>query len=269
MLLAIDAGNTSIAVGAFRGKRLIARGRIPTRGSGTTGLGEPRAAARYASALRSFLRSFHAAPGEVEGVVVSSVVPRATAALRRALKGLVRPRLLVVGEDVRAPVINRYRVPGQVGQDRLVNAAAACFLYRGPAIVVDFGTAVTIDLVTRRREYLGGFIVPGLEIALEALAARTALLPKIALTPPREFLGRDTRSSMRSGLFYGYGALCDGLVASLKRRHAPRAQVIATGGHAAMIAPFCRSLRIVNPDLTLQGLELTYRKSVAGKGNLP
>ncbi|MBI3323363.1 MAG: type III pantothenate kinase [Candidatus Omnitrophica bacterium] len=252
MLLAIDVGNTSISVGAFRGKRLVSRGRIPTRG--------PRPEGRYAAALRALLRGLRAAPAQVDGAIISSVVPRATAALKRALRGLIRPRALVLGENVQAPVINRYRVPSQVGQDRLVNAAAACFLYRGPAIVVDFGTAVTLDLVSRRREYLGGLILPGLEIGLEALAARTALLPRIQLAPPREFLGRDTRGSMRSGLFYGYGALCDGLVAAIKRRHAPAAKVIATGGHAALIAPFCRSLRIINPDLTLQGLLLTYQK---------
>lgn len=252
MLLALDVGNTSISAGLFRGKRLAARGRIPT--------GEP-SAEKYARALRRLLRGFRAPPAEVEAVIISSVVPRATPALKRALRGMVRSGPLVVGEDVRAPVTNRYRVPAQVGQDRLVNAAAAAFLYRGPAIVVDFGTAVTLDLVNRRREYLGGLIVPGLEIALEALARRTALLPRIRLTPPREFLGRDTEASMRSGLFYGYGALCDGLVAELKRRHAPHAKVIATGGHAALIAPFCRSIRIVNPDLTLQGLQITYQKS--------
>ena len=252
MLLVLDVGNTSISAGLFRGKRLAARGRIPTR--------EPRAE-RYARALRGLLRDHGVPAGKVEAVIISSVVPRATAALKQALRGLVRPRPLVVGERIQAPVINRYRIPGQVGQDRLVNAAAALFLYGGPAIVVDFGTAVTLDLVNRRREYLGGLIVPGLEIALEALASRTALLPKIPLTPPKEFLGRDTQGSMRSGLFHGYGALCDGLVAAMKRRHAPGAKVIATGGHAKMIAPFCRSIRIVNPDLTLQGLRLTYQKS--------
>lgn len=252
MLLALDVGNTSITVGAFRGERLVSRGRIPTQ--------EPRVE-RYARALRRFLRTLGAPPGKVEAVILSSVVPRATAALRPALRGLVRPAPVVVGETLQAPVINRYRVPRQVGQDRLVNAAAASFLYGGPAIVVDFGTALTLDLVTRRREYLGGLIVPGLEIALEALASRTALLPRLKLTPPSEFLGRDTRSSMLSGLFHGYGALCDGLVAAMKRRHAPAAKVIATGGYAGIIAPFCRSIRIVNPDLTLQGLRLIYQKS--------
>ena len=252
MLLALDVGNTSITVGLLRGGRLAGRGQIAT--------GKPGVAGEYRKGLKRLLRELKVPPGRIEGVVISSVVPRATAALKTALRGLVRPKPLVMGENVKAPVINRYRVPRQVGQDRLVNAAAARAFYGGPAIVVDFGTAVTIDLVSRRGEYMGGLIVPGLEIALEALADRTALLPRIGLTPPREFLGRDTRTSMSSGLFHGYGALCDGLVASMKRLHAPRARVIATGGHARMIAPFCRSIRVVDPDLTLRGLCLIYRQ---------
>ena len=240
MLLAIDVGNTTITAGLFRGARLVARGRIPTRGS-----------------PRSLLRAVKARPRELDGVIISSVVPRATVSLKRSLNRLgLKP--LILGENIRAPVTNRYRVPSQVGQDRLVNAVAAYFLYRGPAIVVDFGTAVTLDVVSARREYLGGLIVPGIGISLEALISKTALLPRIDLAPPSEFLGRDTRQSMRSGLFHGYGALCDGIVARLKSRHAPKARVIATGGHCRMMAPYCRSVGIVAPDLTLQGLRLIY-----------
>lgn len=246
MLLALDVGNTSVTAGLFRGRRLARRVRFPTAqvlsGSGA------------AAVLRRLLRSWRLCPDQV---ILSSVVPRATRPLCTALRRLIGQRSLVVGKDLQAPVINRYRIPSQVGQDRLVNAAAAFHLYGGPAIIVDFGTAVTVDLVSARREYLGGLIAPGLEIALAALVDRTALLPRIPLTPPRSFLGRDTSSSMRSGIFHGYGALCDGLVAGLKRRYAPRAKVIATGGHATLIAPFCRSVQIVNSDLTLQGLELT------------
>jgi type III pantothenate kinase len=240
MLLAIDVGNTNITAGLFRGARLAARGSIPTRGS-----------------LRSLLRALKTSPGRLDGVIVSSVVPRATVVLKRSLKQL-RLKPLILGENIQAPVKNRYRLPSQVGQDRLVNGVAAYFLYGGPAIVVDFGTAVTLDLISARREYLGGLIVPGIGIGLEALVSRTALLPKIGLAPPSEFLGRDTRQSMLSGLFHGYGALCDGLVAGLKSRHAPEARVIATGGHCRLMAPYCRSVQIVNPDLTLQGLRLTY-----------
>jgi len=248
MLLAMDVGNTNITVGIFRGERLVARGWILTR--------QPQAAA-----LRRLLRKLKVPLDSVKGVILSSVVPRSTIALKSALKTLFKFKPLVLGENVQAPVINRYRIPGQVGQDRLVNAAAAFYRYGGPAIVVDFGTAVTIDLVNRRREYLGGLIVPGIGIALEALSSRAALLPEIKLAPPKEFLGRDTVSSMKSGLFFGYGALCDGIVRRMKAKFAPKAKVIATGGHSSLMAPFCRTLQVVDPDLTLQGLELTYRKT--------
>lgn len=249
MVLGMDVGNTTITAGIFRGSRLIARGWILTR--------EPRPGA----ALRRLLRKLKVKPAQIEGVILSSVVPRATVTLKSALKTLISHKPLVLGENVRAPVVNRYRIPGQVGQDRLVNAAAAFHRYGGPAIVVDFGTAVTIDLVNGRREYQGGLIVPGIGIALEALSSRAALLPEITLSPPKEFLGRDTVSSMRSGIFFGYGALCDGIVRRMKAEFAPKSKVIATGGHSSLMAPFCRTLQIVNPDLTLQGLELTYRKT--------
>ena len=244
MLLAIDVGNTNLTAGLFRGARLVARGRILTRGS-----------------LQALFRSLRVRPKELEGVILSSVVPSATASLKRALKRL-HLKSWILGENLRAPIKNRYRIPSQVGQDRLANAVAAFELYGGPAIVVDFGTAVTLDLVSARREYLGGLIVPGVGIALEALVSRAALLPPIVLTPPSEFLGRDTRQSMRSGLFHGYGALCDGIVAGLKSRYAPKARVIATGGHSRLMAPFCRSVQIVNPDLTLYGLQITYQATL-------
>ena len=250
MLLAIDVGNTNITVGIFRGELLAARGWIATEETRTAG------------ALRRLLGRLKVPLEAIEGVIVSSVVPGSTSALKSALKTVVKLKPLVLDENIQAPVINRYRIPSQVGQDRLVNAAAAYYRYGGPAIVVDFGTAVTIDLVNGRREYRGGLIVPGIGIALEALSSRAALLPTIRLRPPKEFLGRDTVSSMRSGIFFGYGALCDGIVRRIRADFAPKAKVIATGGHSTLIAPFCRTLEIVNPDLTLQGLELTYRKAI-------
>ncbi len=243
MLLAIDVGNTNVTVGVFRAGRLVRRGRMPTEGS-----------------LRALLSRMKVPPKAVDGVILSSVVPRATLSLKRVLKGLVRPKPLILGETVRAPIKNCYRIPSQVGQDRLVNAAAAFFLYGGPAIIVDFGTAVTIDLVSARQEYRGGLIIPGVGVALEALVSRAALLPEIELSPPREFLGKDTRQSMRAGLFYGYGALCDGLVSRMKARYAPSAKVIATGGHCRLIAPYCRTIQIVDPDLTLRGLRFIFEK---------
>ncbi len=246
MLLAIDVGNTNITLGIFQGERLLSRGRISTHVSSLT--------------LRRLLVDLEVPSSALTGVIISSVVPKATLRLKKAFRRATRLKPLVLGENIKAPILNRYRVPAQVGQDRLVNAVAAHHLYAGPAIVVDFGTAITIDLVSARREYLGGLIVPGIGVALEALSSRAALLPKVELAPPEEFLGRDTVNSMRSGIFYGYGALCDGIVHRLKADFAPKAKVIGTGGHAPLISPYSRSIQIVNPDLTLQGLELIYRK---------
>ena len=254
MLLVLDVGNTSTALGLFQHSKLLFRDRIVTH--------PVKPVRNYHGELRRLLKHWKILGHALEGVVLSSVVPKATVSLKQALKTLGAPRPFILGENIQAPVINRYRIPAQVGQDRLVNAAAAHCLYGGPAIVVDFGTAITVDLVSKRREYLGGLIVPGVEISLEALTSRAALLPRIELKAPTELLGRDTASSMKSGIFYGFGALCDGLVSRVRSRYAPRSQVIATGGYARLIAPYCRTLRIVNPHLTLQGLELTYRKGV-------
>jgi len=160
----------------------------------------------------------------------------------------------VVGRDVRVPLVNRYTYPKQVGQDRLVGAYAAWRLYKRNCIVADFGTAITIDVVTKKGEYLGGVIAPGLDISLEALATRTALLPKIELKEPPELLGRDTANSMRAGLIYGAAALCDGLVTQLKATYAPGAAVVATGGASLRIAKHARSITHLKPHLVLEGL---------------
>jgi type III pantothenate kinase len=247
----LDVGNTSIGLGLFRGKRLTAHGRMPTHQS-------PKSHAMH---LAQFLRESKGQGGELE-TILSSVVPRVTKSITRTIRSITGKDSLVVGESIEAPVKNRYRIPAQVGTDRLVNAAAAFFLYGAPAIVVDFGTAVTVDLVNERQEYLGGVIVPGLEVAWNALIERAALLPQIPLKPPRALLGRDTASSMRAGMFFGYGALCDGLVVRMKQSYAPYAKVIATGGYARLMAAFSKTIQSVDPFLTLRGLELTHRLSL-------
>jgi type III pantothenate kinase len=252
-LLAVDIGNTSIHVGAFTGRRLVRRLSLPTSLAASPRL------------LRQALRRFAGAEQAMVCSVVPSVTPKVAAALREA--GL---RARVVGRDVSVPLTNRYRHPSQVGQDRLVGAFAAVQEFQQHCIVCDFGTAVTIDVVRafRRRtrhsqpatrhsvvgEYLGGIIAPGLELSLETLAERTALLPRVDLREPAELLGRDTATSIRSGIVHGCAALCDGLVARLKATHAPGAVVVATGGAAPLIAKYARSIRVLRPDLVLQGL---------------
>lgn len=241
MILAIDIGNTNTSFGLFRGARLARRFDLLT------------ALAVRRMELRRRLRARLAGRG-IERAVVCSVVPKMTRVLPGVLRETGIRSIALVGRDVRVPLVNRYRYPSQVGQDRLVGAFAALTVFKRDCIVCDFGTAITIDVVTKAGAYLGGVIAPGLDISLEALATRTALLPKVKLKEPPELLGRDTTNSIRSGLLYGCAALCDGLVTQLKRRYAPKAVVVATGGAGHLIARHARTIDHLRPNLVLEGL---------------
>ncbi len=251
MILAIDIGNTHTTFGLFKGRRLVRTFVVPTQ------------AWRSGRGPRLGLKA--------EEAIICSVVPWATPMVSKALRSLGVRRVKVVGRDVKVPLKNRYRYPRQVGQDRLVGAYAALKMYKRDCIVCDFGTAITIDIVKAGRrvgshsrldtrhstlagEYLGGVIAPGLGISLEALATWTALLPKVELREPPDLLGRDTANSIRSGVLYGTAALCDGLVGALKRRYAPRALVVATGGFSPLLAKYARTIDRLRPHLVLEGL---------------
>ncbi len=199
MLLAIDVGNTNITFGIFKGNKVIKRFNIPTN-------------AYNSKSLNKNLGKLH-----IEDAIVCSVVPHITKILEKDLRKALRKSPLIIGKALKVPIKNLYRRPEQVGQDRLVNAFAAVRLYGAPLIVVDFGTAITFDVISRRKEYMGGMILPGLRISLDALAQRTALLPKIALEEPRELIGRDTKDSMLSGIVYGFAALTDDLAMRIKK----------------------------------------------------
>jgi len=265
MILAIDIGNTTTSFGLFRGGRLAQRFDIPTALAGRGGALKRRLRARLAGK-------------RVEQALICSVVPKMTPAVAGALRALGVGQVSIVGLDVRVPLKNRYRYPRQVGQDRLVGAFAALTVFKRDCIVCDFGTAITIDIVRASRkgsshstfdirhstftpvgEYLGGIIAPGPGISLDALATRTALLPKVELKKPPELLGRDTANSIRSGILYGCVALCDGLVGQLKRRYAPKAVVVATGGASPLIAKHAYTIDHLKPHLVLEGL---YRLSI-------
>jgi len=246
MLLAIDIGNTTTNFGVFERGRLRSQFAIATQPHRT-----PDEVTTQLAALAT-TRKLHLS--HAKQILICSAVPRMTAVLTDALKSLDAGPIRLVGQDLAVPLKNRYTYPEQVGQDRLVGAYAAWRTYKKDCIVADFGTAITIDLVTKAGEYLGGIIAPGLDISLEALAARTALLPKVELREPPELLGRDTANSIRSGILYGCAALCDGLVTQLRRRYAPQAAVVATGGASQLIAKHARTIEHLRPHLVLEGL---------------
>lgn len=245
-VLTIDIGNTSTNFGLFQGRRLVKEWRLPTK------------ALRRPTQKRQLLRGVQ--PGELRGAILCSVVPWATRTLKRRLNSLRVSPLYRVGQNIRCPIPNRYRRPREVGQDRLVNAYACLRLYGAPAIICDFGTAITVDLLSKKGEYLGGIICPGIGISLEALAEKTALLPKVSLKPPRQLLGRETRETILSGVFFGFASLCDGLVERLRERYGSKIQSVLTGGYSDIISTYCKKISYRNRLLTLQGLNTLFHE---------
>jgi len=239
-LLAIDVGNTNTVLGCFEGKRLVRTWRIPST----------------PQALKSwFKKSFKA-----DGVIASSVVPNLKEPIDRLSKTLTGGKALFVSYSMKLPIRVRLQKTSSVGQDRIVNAAAAYARWRCGLIVVDLGTATTCDVVTPKGDYIGGTISPGIGIANLALHEKTALLPLVPIAKPQRAVGRNTFEAIQSGVFYGYVGLIDGLVERLRRELKFPLKVIATGGLSTVIGPSCRSIDLVDPDLTLKGLWLLAQR---------
>ncbi|MDP2910994.1 MAG: type III pantothenate kinase [Candidatus Omnitrophota bacterium] len=241
MLLAIDIGNTSIHNGIFDKKVSKKTFRIATYSKNLN--------MEYVGNLKRYLK-------DIDSVIITSVVPQALKKVEKAIKDITGKKSVVVGRDLDSGVKNLYNDPGQVGTDRLVNARAAYELYGGECIIVDFGTAITIDIVNKKRQYIGGVIAPGPGISLWALSEKTALLPRITIKKPKSILGKETKESMLAGIVYGFSSLCDGIVCKLKKRYCRNAKVIVTGGFSKLIGPYCETADKIDPDLTLKGLEI-------------
>jgi len=248
MLLAIDIGNSTVNFGLFKGKRIVKRAKMSTEDI-------QKGTVPFFGKKRDY-------PFLSLDIIVCSVVPGATRKMQAAIKAVTGVKPLVLGKDIKAPIKNLYKKPGQVGQDRLADAVAAKHIYGAPVIVVDFGTAITFDVVTKAGEYAGGIIFPGLELSLATLSKRAALLPKIRLSEPKALIGRDTVTSMKSGVTYGIASLCDGIISRIQAKYGKRMKIVATGGDAAFVARHTRSIRVVDKNLTLKGLKLIYEKRV-------
>jgi type III pantothenate kinase len=195
----------------------------------------------------------------LDAVIISSVVPGTLKRVRKVFAGyLPAGRVLVLGKDVCAPIRNLYEKPREVGQDRLVNAVAAKTLYGYPAIVIDFGTAITFDCISNKGAYLGGLILPGIDISFEGLFEKTALLPKVTISPTKHIIGKTTTESMRSGILHGYGSMCDGLISRLRNVLGRRARIVTTGGNCRLVKKYTRSIGIIDEQLTLKGLRIIF-----------
>jgi len=253
MLLTIDVGNSNTVLGVFEGASLLAHWRLTTRREQT--------ADEYGILVRNLFATSGLDPARVDAVALASVVPPLTPVLVELARQYLGQEALVIGPGVNTGMPILYEPPGDVGADRIVNGVAAFAAYGGPVIVVDFGTATTFDVITRRGEYRGGVICPGIGISADALFQRAARLPRVDVRNPGRVVGRSTVESMQSGLYFGYGAMCEGLIARIRVELGEPARVVATGGLAETLAAEIPSIEAVDPVLTLTGLRLIWERN--------
>lgn len=256
MLLAVDVGNTNVTLALFEGEHLVADWRVTSH--------RERTADEMAVELRELfsLRGYEL--DVVTGVVISSVVPNLNPALIEASRRYLKCEPVMVGPGVKTSVRIRYENPKDVGADRIANALAAYTKYGGPVVVIDFGTAVTYDAINAEGDYLGGAIAPGVEISLDALVSNTAMLRRVEAVAPDSVIGRNTVTSIQSGLVWGFVAQVEGMVERMVAELGGTAKVVATGGQAGLVAGLTHVIQVTDPLLTLEGLRLIYLQNADG-----
>ena len=252
MLLTIDIGNSHIVTGVFEKQQLRGVERLSTDKTLT--------AQEYGALHTSLLAKFNVPPHNISGCIISSVVPLITPTIKSMVETFFHVNPLVVTTNFPHGLTLHYDHPEELGSDRLVNAAAAFEAYKSTVIIVDFGTATTLCVVTKRGEFLGGIIAPGLKSSADSLHLHTAKLPPVDLVQPKTLIGTNTITSIQSGLIFGHAGLVDELVTKIQHEIDEHTVVIATGGLASVIAPISRTIQEIKPNLTLEGLELLYRR---------
>ncbi len=262
MLVVLDVGNSNMVMGVFDGDTFRGPWRLMTS--------EHRTSDEMRVVMLSLLRLEGIDPDAVTGCGISSVVPPINHALDQACREAFHVQPLFVGPGVRTGLVIQVENPKEVGADRIVNAVGAMAAYPGPLIIIDFGTATTLDAITEKGEYRGGVIVPGVQISADALFERCAKLPHVEISVPEHVIGRNTVNHIRSGLTYGYADLVDGLVGRISEEmdlggH-DRPTVVATGGLAPLISGIARRIDHVDLLLTLNGLRIVFQKNAKEPG---
>ena len=254
MILAVDIGNTNIVLGCIEDHKILFEARMATDLIKTSD--------QYCAELKTMLSLFEVSPEDIDGSIISSVVPPVLNSFKTAIRKLTGCSALVVGPGIKTGLNIRMDNPSEVGSDLIVAAVAAIAEYGAPLLLVDMGTATTITAIDESGAFVGGCICPGVKISMEALTGRTAQLPGISLDEPRCAIGKNTRDSMRSGIMLGAASMLDGLLDRMEAELGTKVTVVATGGISKFVLPLCRRKMIYDRSLMLKGLKLLYARNV-------
>lgn len=254
MLLAIDIGNTNLVIGCIQNDKILFQARIATD--------RTRTSDQYGVEIKNMIEAFGVNICDISDCIISSVVPPVFNSVKTGVIKIIKKQPMVVGPGLKTGLNIHVDVPSQVGSDRIVIAVAALASYQAPLILMDLGTATTIEVVEPENVYMGGVIFPGVKISLDALTSRAAQLPGISLDKPQKVIGKNTVDCMRSGMMYGTAAMIDGLVERIEKELGHTCTLIATGGMAQFITPLCKRDIILEKDLLIKGLNLIYKKNI-------
>lgn len=254
MVLAIDIGNTNIVIGCFQDDKILFRERLSTNQLST--------AMEYTIMLKNIFELNGISQMNFEGGIISSVVPSVTLTVREAMERLTKKHVMIVGPGIKTGLKIMLDNPAQLGSDRVADGVAAINLYPVPSILIDMGTATTISVINKNREFIGGLIIPGLRTSLDSLANKTSQLPNISLVPPKKVIGTNTIDCMRSGIINSTASSIDGIIEKIEDELGEKCTVISTGGIAKIIIPYCKRDILIDDDLLLKGLMIIYNKNL-------
>lgn len=253
MVFAIDIGNTNIVIGGFEGEKITFTERLSTNHKATS--------LEYAIMFKNVLEMYTCKPEDIDGAIISSVVPDITQIVSLAVDKICNKKPLIVGPGIKTGVSIKIDNPAQLGSDLLIAAVAGIAEYPTPQVIIDMGTATTVSVINRNKEYIGGMIMPGVMVSLNSLVGGTSQLPKISLEPPKKIVGSNTIDAMKSGILYTNACGLDGIIERIEEELGEKVTAVATGGLAKVIVPLCKRKVLLDDELLLKGLQILYNKN--------